>query len=203
MNNERVFFMIESDKALDLVKQYIADVRRVRDEVTSLVEEIGAERYMISQSDGRLTRVDFGARPRHPDFKVPDKYGCYPKKGTQWAQRFNDQKGHELASTLIAETLSVPLSINYNQKGGSGSRRIGYPLNECGFLYLGEKGPYAMWVPDVPAEVAADVARGLSVDEPARSFLLQFEGCRQITIEEWQLLVAQHNVEKMKARAAA
>jgi hypothetical protein len=199
---ERLFFMIEGGKALELVKQHIVDRRRAEDDARALGRELGAESIRVGDSDGRILSVMFAGTPP-TDFTRPDKHGCRPKKGTHWAKRFAEQKGYESPSAVIHEALAIPFEIAYSDKNGTGFRRIGDPLQECGFLYLGQDGPYAMWIPDVHAEVAFDLSRGRAVAEPARSFKVQFDGCRKIDIEEWELLVAQHRFQKAQARKAA
>ena len=52
-----------------------------------------------------------------------------------------------------------------------------------------------MWVPNVEAEVAIEIAKGNTVDEPANSFKLKFEGCRRIEPEEWEILALKHKLE--------
>lgn len=200
--SDPVYFMIEGGAALNLAKKHIADVRRVRKASIALSLELGAERFRVCQSSGTLTSVDFGkSQVRHPDFKVPGKYGCYPKRGTEWAKRFAAQKGHESAAKVIGDAFNIPFSLSYGKKNLTGWRAIGYPLNECGFLYPSSKGPFAMYVVDVPAEVAAMKADGYKVGEPAASFKLEFDGARRIHKEEWDIVVAQHALKK-KGKAA-
>lgn len=196
--SEKVIFMIEGGKALDLVKQHINKVKRVRDEVHALAKEIGVEEISTRRDTGILSGVVFKGKV-HPDFTKPKKGVSYPKKGTAWAKRFADQSGHECASYVIAENLAVPLSVMYRKSADNwGSRHVGYPFSECGFAYLSADGPYIMWTPDVPAVVKEYEEEGYAVDEPAKSFRLEFDGCRRIEREEWEILVAQHKLEQKK-----
>lgn len=200
--SDRLFFMIEGGAALDLVRHHIEERVRVRSAAIELARELGAKDVSTSMANGVVVAAQFEGTP-HPDFKKPDKWGARPKKGTAWAKRFADQKGYENESYSISERLGIPLEIDYKTEGGSGLRRIGYPLQECGFLFLGKEGPYAMWMPDVCAEVKRDEDRGHVVAEPAKSFVPVFPGCRKIEIEEWDLLVAQHNLENKRAARQA
>lgn len=201
--SKSVIFMVESGRALELVKQHIAEKRRVRDEVRAMAIEIGSERTFSDRLNGVIGGIDFAGSPIHPDFKKPNKYGAsYPKKGTEWARRFKAQVGHPDPSQVISKEFNVPLSIGYKTDDGEGWRCIGGMLRECGWLYLSADGPYAMWVPDVEAEVAEDIARGSTVKEPAASFVPKFDGCRRIEDEEWDILVAQQALaEKLAAKA--
>lgn len=196
--SERLFFMIEDGRALELIKKHIADRLSSIERAKALAVELGAEDVSTSKADGKVIAVRFKGAP-HPDFKKPDKWGARPRKGTEWAKRFAEQQGYEAESYLIQEALGVPCQISYTCQGGSGFRHIGYPFSECGFLFLSKDGPYAMWIPDVEAEVQADLAKGHTVSEPALSFKPEFDGCRRIKIEEWEYLVAKHNLEKAQA----
>jgi hypothetical protein len=201
---ENVLFMIEGGKALEMVKHFISEKKRVRAANAMIAEELGVEDIFVDRVNGTIGAVRFPGK-RHPDFTKQTKRGAWPKKGTDWHRRFADQVGYENQSALISETFAVPLSISYKSETSEshGWRCIGGMLNECGFLWLGEDGPYAMWIPDVEAEVASDLAKGYSVAEPARSFTPAFDGCRRIENEEWDILVVQHRLDRKRAQAAA
>lgn len=195
-------YMIEGGKALDLVKRRIEDVRRVQQQNHDLAKELGAARYRVRICEGTISTVEFKGDV-HPQFTKPGKYGSRPKKGTEWEKRFAEQKGHiESESTEISNAFNIPLCISYKGGESSGSRIIGAPLQECGFLYLSADGPYALWIPDVAAEVADTESRGYTVSEPAKSFDMILPGCRRIEKEEWQILVAQHELEKKRSAKA-
>ncbi|WP_234775226.1 hypothetical protein [Paraburkholderia tropica] len=196
--SDRLFFMIEGGKALELVKKHIDDRLSSIERAKALAVELDASDVSTSKADGKVVAVQFKGAP-HPDFKKPDKFGSRPRKGTDWAKRFAAQDGYEPESYLIQSALDVPCQISYSHDGGSGFRHIGYPFSECGFLFLGKNGPYAMWIPDVEAEVRRDLAKGYTVNDPALTFKAEFDGCRRIRIEEWEFLVAKHNLEKARA----
>lgn len=199
--SDKIIFMIEGGKALGLIKRHIAEVQRVGAEVRALARELGVDSIFTSRETGVLRSVQFKGKV-HPEFKKETKHGSFPKKGSEWAKRLAAQEGYEPASGLIADELGVPLVISYSKTSDNyGSRVIGFPFRECGFLYLSEDGPYAMWMPDVPAEVAHSEAEGYTVAEPAKSFRLEFDGCRRIEREEWEILVAQDSLAKKRAAA--
>ena len=203
MITKSVIFMVESGRALDLVKQHIAERRRVSGDVRAMADELGTQSVFTDRSSGVLTGIDFGRVAPHVDFKKPNKYGAsYPKKGSDWARRFKEQLCYANPAEVIAREFDVPMTIHYKTDGGEGWRHIGGMMAECGWLYLSADGPYAMWVPDVEAEVAEDVARGNTVSEPAASFVPKFDGCRRVEHEEWDILVAQHALAKKQALKA-
>lgn len=198
-------FLIESGKALELVRTHIAEVIRVNKEVAELVKPLSVRNVWRLKNSGTVSNVCFDG-PVHKDFCKPDRKGLsHPKKGTEWAAKFAAQTGHESGSEMIANAFDIPLCINKLDEAGEqcGWRRIGYPLRECGFLYISAQGPYAMWVPDVPGEVAASQERGDIVAEPALSFKLEFPGCRPMLHEEWKVLGAQKELDEAKKKAVA
>lgn len=197
---ESAIFMIEGGKPLEIVKEHISERLRIKAVIKSLAEELGVEDYYINISNGILSGVCFKEK-HHPEFtKAKGRDGVsYPKKGTEWCKRFKAQVGFKELNDWIANEFNVPCQINYKYKDGHGSHGIGSMFNECGFLYLGAEGPYAMWVPDVTAEVAKAEAEGYEVEEPAKSFVLEFDGCRRIEKEEWEILALQHKLDKRKA----
>jgi hypothetical protein len=199
--SKNVIFMIEGGKALEMVKQHIAERRRAAEEVALLAQELGIKEGMTNRTNGILTGVIF-TEVVHPDFTKPKKRNgaSYPKKGTEWAKRFAAQHGYRDPACWIAEEFRIPTTIKYSKPGaGFGSYRIGSLLTECGFLFLSDEGPYAMWVPDVPAYVAQYSEDEWSVDEPAASFKLEFDGCRRIEDEEWKILVLQRKLAQKQA----
>lgn len=203
MNDANAIFMVEGGLALELVKQHIAEAQRVRDEVIAMCRELGVERVSTSREDGKLLGVVFPrGTPVHPDFRKPNAQGVsYPRRGSAWAKRMDAAKGYEAPERVISKAFDIPLTLSYKDSKMEGSRCLGNMLTACGWLYLTKDGPYAMWCPDVPAAVAAHEADGHEVEEPAKSFKLEFDGCRRIEEEEWEILVQQHKLEKKRAAA--
>jgi len=198
---EQAIFMIEGGAALDAVKQYIQDKISTQERNVRLATDLGVDKVCLNFK-GSVYGVAFEGE-RHPDFKVPNSKGLsFPKKGTEWHKRFAEQLPGPDGESIVSELFSIPGQINYESKDGvfTGSRCLGNFLNSCGFLYLGKDGPYALYCPDVPAEVAKDEANGDIVAEPAKSFKMEFEGCRRVSRDEWDLLVLQQRVAKEKLK---
>lgn len=197
---ESAIFIVEGGKALKMVKDHVLERTRVKAVAKSLADELGVDDCYINRFNGTLSGVCFKGK-LHPDFtKARGREGVsYPKKGTEWDKKFKAQVGFRELVKWIADEFKIPCGISYKGKDCHGSKIIGSAFNECGFLYLSENGPYAMWTPDVPAEVAAMIAQGYEVEEPANSFVLAFDGCRRIEKEEWEIMVLQHKLDKRKA----
>ena len=192
-------FMIEGGRALEMVKEHIAERKRVRDFNRSIMAELGAENMSVSRLDGTLFGLVFESSPP-AEFCKPDREGVSrPRKGSEWAKRFKAQKGYRQVEGWIADEFGIPMAISYKGKNCHGSRCIGAMFNACGFLFLGEAGPYAMWAPDVQAEVAKTEADGYEVEEPAKSFVFSLDGCRRIEKEEWEILALQNKLAQKQA----
>lgn len=186
-------YMIEGDPALSLVKRHIAEVRRVRQEVMALANSYCAEQITTDRLHGTLRGVVFKRGEHHQEFTKPDKRGvCRPKRKTEAAAKFSAQVGHDHAEATISKAFSVPLSISHKSADSRGWTHIGSMLNACRFLYFGPNGPYALLIPDVEAHIAYYTSRGETVEE---SFDMNLPGCRRILHEEWELMVAKHNLE--------
>lgn len=193
-------FLIEGGEALALVKAHIAEALRVRKQSQDLVRELdGVTTVWTDKTNGIVKAVEFPGE-RHPDFKKPaENSGSKPKKGTPWAQKFAAQVGYKNPADIIMTAFRIPGVLQYgSKKGGHGSRLVGIPGQEADFMYLSESGPYAMVVPDVEAQVARELREGSTVEEPTRSFKMSFDGCRRISEEQWDQMVAEHQ----KAEAA-
>lgn len=197
-------FLIEGGKPLEMVKAYITDVIRIRQENTALAKELGVDSIFTSRTTGALAGVNFPGAI-HPDFAKPKKRNgaSYPKRGTDWAKRLAALQGTPNAATLIAAAFGIPCSLSYTTEDGEGWRCLGNPLTECGFLYLSKDGPYAMWAPDVPAVVQEAKASGQTVTGAAATFVFDIPGARRILTEEWELMVAQKTLSDKLATNAA
>lgn len=195
-----VTYLIEGGRALVLVKEHIAEVLRVHAEVGALCKALGVERVSTCRWTGVLETVVFPGAVPEGWTKPSRKYGVSaPKKGTEWHKRFKEQKGHKNASEVIGGEFRVPHHISYTTDGGSGFTRIGNPFFPCGFMYLSADGPYALWVPDVAAEVTAAQAAGKVIqNEDALQWTGVIPGARQIHDEEWDILVAQFKLAEKK-----
>lgn len=197
---QNAIYLIESGPMLDMVKAYILEVIRVKGEVKDLALKLGVTNIRTRIDDGVLSGVQF-PEEKHPEFTRPDRRGISrPRPGTEWAKLWRNQQGHASSATLIRNALNIPGGVAYKTKDGEGWDHIGNPLSECGFLYLSKDGPYGMWVPDVPAYVADYQKRGYTVEEPAFSFKMEFEGCRRIESEEWDIMVLECDLEEKKAK---
>lgn len=193
---KEALYMIEGEPALSLVKAHIAEVQRVRAEVRALAALYGADQITTDGIHGVLRGVVFKRNEHHADFTKPDKRGvCWPKRKTEAAEKFAAQVGYAHPEATISKAFSVPISLCHKGPDYEGWTHIGSMLNACRFLYFGPEGPYALLIPDVAAHIAYYEARGETVEE---TFDMNLPGCRRILHEEWEVMVAQHNLEKKR-----
>lgn len=206
MRNDLIF-LIEGGKAMELFLSQADAVTRANNEVSALAEELGVRYVFRDHMTGRLNGVQFEGE-HHPQFTKPKRNGeSYPKKNTEWDAKFKAQTGHPFQSSLISKAFNVPLAISYETPSGSGSTCIGTPFNECGFMSIGsgDNLKAAMWIPDVALFAREKEDQGCTVtNKEVKLFKPEFDGCRQIGVEEWELIVAQFKVdEKLKSRTAS
>lgn len=201
-----ILFRIDGGKALDLVKNHLAERERVNSANLAICKELGVTNAYLDSLTGVVIGVVFSSGVVPDGWKSPDTRGVsFPKRNSEWDKRLKTQKGYKEQSVEIAEAFNIPTSLGYSTPGGEGSgwRCFGVPLQECGYLWISHDGPYAMWIPDVAAEVKKSENQGFVVQEPAKSFKPEIDGCRIILEEEWELLAAQHNLNQKRPPLAA
>jgi hypothetical protein len=195
-------FLITGGPALKLIKKHIADRQALTKRIIAMQKDLGEDNLngvTTDRTNGRVFGFSFKKIPA--GWTQSNSNGTSrPKLGTEWAKRLAAEKGYPHAEQVIAKGLGIPLQLHVKDKDGEGWRHIGRMLSACGWLYLSSRGPYAMWVPDVPAYVKKAKAAGHRVLAPASTFKLEFEGCKRILDEEWELMVAQHNLKKAKRK---
>lgn len=189
---------------LKLAHQHIADRAAQRERNLSLIEPLDVDEYCVSILDGCAIAVRFNGEA-HSDFKKADRKGwSFPKKGTEWKKRFDENPGHDARCYDLARSLGVPTTLQYRNDTSNGMSSIARGFNSgVGFLWLSEAGPFALYVPDVAAKVARYEADGYIVDEACKNFKPEFDGARPILKEEWELTVAQHRLAEAKTEVAS
>ncbi|AJD82948.1 hypothetical protein PJWF_00054 [Achromobacter phage JWF] len=207
-NIPALYYLIEDGQALELVQAHIRDVIATDGARHALIKEISDEAQVENAyrhvDTGVLLGVTFARGHHHPDFTKPRGRNktCHPKQGTFWEKRFKEQPKIETLPRNVVDAYKIPLTLNYvkienGKETEEGFRHIGWPpLHEVGFLYLGKAGPYALWTPDIVAYARAQEAKGYKVKGECAVWNQDgLEGCRRIKKEEWELLVAQHNLD--------
>lgn len=198
---DNLLFLIEGGKPLELIQQHIAEKERVRQANLEICNELGVTSAYLDRMTGTILGVVFSTTEERDGWKKADRKGVsFPKKGSDWEKRLKAQVGYADPAEVIAKEFNIPTSLGYKSTDNdwSGWRMIGLPLRACGFLWASAHGPYAMWIPNVPGEVAKSKAEGFIVEEPANSFKPEIPGCRPMLEEEWELLCAQENLARKR-----
>jgi hypothetical protein len=202
---DNLLFLIESGRPLELVKQHIAEKERVRQSNLQICHDLGVTSAYLDRMTGVVLGVVFSTPDQREGWKKADRQGVsFPKKGSEWHKRLKAQVGYADPSEVIGREFNIPTSLDYTdpKSDSSGWRLLGHPLRACGFLWISKDGPYAMWIPDVPGEVATSKADGFVVKEPANSFKPEIPGCRPMLEEEWEFLCADDNLQRKRQEMA-
>lgn len=221
LNNEEkiALYLIEGGPMMELVKHHIAERDRVSKMKIEILAQLDLDPKKVevwARSDtGQLTAVRIPKDLKLPktfvqaNWTKPDSKGRrMPKKKTEEHAIFYAPDAHYTPQAeLIGKKLNVPCSIGYKSSRGEGWTRIGRMLNECGFLWLHkEHGPFAFWIPDVKACVKEmkEQHKGLKsfkLLENVEDWKLNVDGVRPMLEEEWELMVAQKNLEEAQEAA--
>lgn len=194
------YYLIEGEPMLSAIKQHIADRKTAIQARNALAKEFGAVQITYDWMTEKLIGCVFPEGKHHPDFRKPGRKDvCLPKAGSDASKKIVESPGIRNVESTISQAFGVPLSIRYAKGDMQGLSAIGRPFRACGFLYTGPDGPYALWVPDVPAYVNKRQQQGYTVET---TFDMQLPGCRRILKEEWSLLVAQHQLKEAQAEKA-
>lgn len=202
--SDNAIFLIEGGPALELIQAHIAEKNELAAKIKELADEFGTTRVATNKIDGSLFGLHMDpSKPRHKDLTSPDANGISrPRKNTETAKRFKEIGGYTNPSSTIANGLGIPTQVARFKKGKyQGTQAIGNSVSPCGFMFITSGGPFAMWTPDVEAEIAAIEAneKGVVVNGTAKAFKMDIEGCRRLEHEEWQIIVLTHSLMRKQA----
>ena len=211
----RLYFLIEGPgRAKELVTQYIAERTAAVQAINTFAKKVGASAYQTERETLRLAGLTF-------DGPVPQGWksiGGTSRRGG--AQSFSPRKGSaehaemqslptlSLTPDNVAKSLGIPTMIDYVDGNGAYAGGVVLSLqgDECGFAYPATSGPFLLWIPDVEKAVEScektfpKIAPHLSVSPGIKSYRPEFEGCRKILREEWDLIVAQHALQAAQSK---
>lgn len=197
-----LYFAVDGGKALELAKKHVAEHAATIERNVETVKPLNVDRYVVSVLDGTVCGVEFNGA-LHKDFKKPDRRGVsYPKKGTEWAEKFAAVKGYDKRGFELAKELGFPTTLYYKSDDCNGMTGTTSGINSgVGLLWISEDGPFALYVADISERVAYYESQGYTVDDACKHFKPKFDGARPILKEEWDLVVAQHELEEAKRKA--
>lgn len=196
------YFLIEGPGvAMNLITEWLAARDEALDRAFSMLHELGVTHHTRDDSTGVVTGVAFPRGEVPAGWTKPDKYGVSrPKKGTDEYKRFNAQVGHPKASPLIKSAFNIPTSMKCEGPNGERFIEMGHWFEPCGFATMGDTPPFLLVIPNVAYYVAKAEAEGYTVPAEVKAFKPEFEGCRAITEDDWDLMVLR--AEKSKEQAS-
>lgn len=194
---EQLYLLIEGPgKAMDLIKEYVEERTEAIERCHTLVKEIGGDKaqYTRDNETGKVTGIVFDGPPPE-DWKKPDRRRgvSYPKKNSPWVARLREQQGHRTANEMIKAAFAIPTIMECTKPDGSRSwRELGHWFTPCSFAYSsGEPPLFLLVIPNHAFYIAQAEAEGWKVPDDVKTFKPEFEGCRQITRADWDILVMQ------------
>ena len=201
------YYLVENNPSLvTLFEGFLHSRQRTLNNNKALADELGVTHGMFHHTTNALTAVNFPRDKVHPQFKKPKRPNdpSYPKVGTEWEAKFKANVGTTNQVQVLTNALGVPLTLFYkkNEDGtGGGAKHIGYPLNECGWMFA--DGVLGFFIPNVEEYVAQGLAAGLDFEESSLTFSMDIPNCRRISKAEWDLEIAVARVKAEKAAAVA
>ena len=211
----RLYFLIEGPgRAKELVTQYIAERAAVVQAINAFAKKVGASAYQTERETLRLAGLTFdgpvpqGWKSIGSTSRRGGKQSFAPRKGSAEHAEMQSLPTLSLTPEKVAQALGIPTMIDYvNAKGAyAGGVILSLPGDECGFAYPTASGPFLLWMPDVEKAVEScektlpKIAPHLSVSPAIKSYRPEFEGCRKILREEWDLIVAQHALQAAQSK---
>jgi len=214
----RLFFLIEGPgRAMDLVTQYVSERSFAIQAINDFAKKVGASAYQTEHDTLRLAGLTFdgpvplGWKSIGNTSRRGGKQSFAPRRGSD---AYNEMQALPCISTtpdVVADALGIPTMIDYVDANGkyAGGVVLSLPGSECGFAYPSTSGPFLLVTPDVQKAVEScekslpSIAPHLFIGQSIKDYRPEFEGCRQILREEWDLIVAKHALEAAKSKEAS
>jgi hypothetical protein len=197
------YYIVESGFLLDIADSYRKDFLEAKERIFEYVKGLGGETYKLGIRD-QLYAIGFPKRIQPKDFKRPDSDGCCQP---YVRSKLNDDfKEYSLPSCVkpLKLALGFPDSLSYKTGTGKGSVCIGHPFRPAGFYWYNADSPLLLSIPDVDA-YAKNIAKGrgdIIFTGDQHTWKLDDNGCREIIVEEWDLMVAKHKQKIIEEEAA-
>lgn len=191
------YFLIEGEgKAKEIIESWLKEWMAAQERTIAFVKEIGAINHTRCEETGILTGIVFDKGQVPDGWIKPNNRGITrPKKGTDLYKRFKAQKGCEKFSPIFAKAFNIPTTMWPTDAEGKKCRvEMGHWFTPCQLVSTGKQ--HGVIIPNVAYYVAKAEAEGLTVPEDVKAFKPEFEGCRQITREDWELIEIQHRASK-------
>lgn len=167
---EHLLFLIKAGPMHDLVTERMRLLMLRKQEIIKWVKDIDpTAEYFMDLEAGCLRGMRFHGKI-HPQFKKPNSAGCsLPKKGSFWFKQFASQEPMPESDDQIFKLLGIDRAmVDYSRKS-NGECEFMSVLSfgpGSGFMWLGKKGPFGLWMVDIPSYVKELQERGFYVRSP-------------------------------------
>ena len=198
------YYLITDGPLLSAVKTSIKMKRELLESAHAFKDERGAKSFFLSHVEPAVKGLLFDKGVKLPaDWKKPDERNfSEPYKKSEEMRLMNSLPKGQNDRDVIYEITGIPQEFEY-KKGKPESRaydwgyaRAGIPLNEHGFLYLSDDGPYCLWITDLKKVIQDEyLDRGYSVSENVLKWEMNVEGITEISQEKWESIAGAHKSE--------
>lgn len=195
------YYLIESGSALDIAKAAAQQNSEVLLTVQKYSESLGATGYLIGPTSRKLESLVFKGNPPEGFSKPKNKSRlCSPLPGSKHAKDFAALPKLVDGELQLHASLKYPVVVDYTTPSGKDdSEIIGLPPFCRDFLFISGEGPYCLVIPDAKPKIKELIDKGCTIKGGLESYTGELPGCRQITKDEWDLLVLQAKVNHAKA----
>lgn len=193
------FFLVESDPALSLAREYVSNLNKHKESIRELLKDLpNVEKWSQSHEDGQLFGVIFkedadGKLLLAPKWRKPNKRGVsIPyRNNKEWVEKIRNAPKHKSADKTLCDFYQFPEIFSRDcHKTGEFIRGIwnygvylhGY--SSISFDLRDGKELYCFVVIDFEAAIEEEKKKYDLIDK-VKNFRFNFVGCREISETEW------------------
>ena len=201
MFSASAYYLCTSGEVKKLANEHRAAHIRLKKELWAFVESMGCKSASIDERLMRLRGVVFPSevpsgwtKLNKHKLSCPQRYNKDPDILRYFVQRMPTIPEEPAELAKFHTWLNCPLGYHYTHKTGNGWSRIGgfYGVR---LYWYSATSPIMLEVPDVKNAKAQAHHAGYTVKNNVLDWKLP-KGCKEIMVEEWQLMVAKHKKKK-------
>lgn len=198
MEFKSLYFLITGPgEAMNIALEEVQRERETREKTFALLKGLGVKHYRAFH-DGQIACVQFeGEVPQHFtrfSKRVGDRHWWRPMKKSPWFEKFYSARREKSVASIIHERLGYDHCVSYEKGGEKGCTIVGHPFAGCGIAWFNPEGPFLLYIPDATYHARRRMAEGYTVENVNMD--PQYEGCKRITKDEWDLLVLQNKIAR-------
>lgn len=194
MNTPTVSYLVEEGPLFKRMREWAQLRVEFVQSLQELAKEFGADpdRVRWREATKEVLGFRFGREKLPVNWKQPDRYGCslpYTNNRKAWEKILSISTPPDQGE-FLQDTIRCPKSI------------ADYPYFY--FEYFRPQGPFMMTMPGLaPALAEMDRADEALTDAERNWLVPERAGARQILLEEWEALKAQHKLDMARQEGAA